>query len=236
MSRFFNPDNPIMEFIAKIFDLILLNLIFIFSCVPIITIGASTSALSYVTLKMVRGEDPYIWQNFWKSFRQNFKQGTLIWVFSILVFIFLGMDFYIINSQNTTLFAVIRILLWCVCLVALSVFLYVFPIISHFVCSTTQALKNAVDLICKDNLIGRSQLQKLFKEQCNRGIIEYFSILKIEVAKELIRTNHMNFTQISAHLGYTSIHYFSRQFKKIVGMTPSEYASSVKAIAEGNTN
>ena len=132
MSRFFNPDNPIMEFIAKIFDLILLNLLFIFSCVPIITIGASTSALSYVTLKMIRGEDPYIWQNFWKSFRQNFKQGTLIWVFSILVFIFLGMDFYIINSQNTTLFAVIRILLWCVCLVALSVFLYVFPIIMTF--------------------------------------------------------------------------------------------------------
>ena len=65
-----------------------------------------------------------------------------------------------------------------------------------------------IDLICKDNLIGRSQLQKLFKEQCNRGIIEYFSILKIEAAKELIRTNHMNFTQISAHLGYTSIHYF----------------------------
>lgn len=58
MSRFFNPDNPIMEFIAKIFDLILLNLIFIFSCVPIITIGASTSALSYVTLKMVRVRTP----------------------------------------------------------------------------------------------------------------------------------------------------------------------------------
>ena len=116
----------------------------IVTSIPIITIGASTSALSYVTLKMVRGEDPYIWQNFWKSFRQNFKQGTLIWVFSILVFIFLGMDFYIINSQNTVLFAVIRILLWCVCLVALSVFLYVFPVISHFVCSTAQALKNAV--------------------------------------------------------------------------------------------
>ena len=48
-----------------------------------------------------------------------------------------------------------------------------------------------IDLICKDNLIGRSQLQKLFKEQCNRGIIEYFSILKIEAAKELIRTNQI---------------------------------------------
>ena len=144
MSRFFNPDNPVMEFIAKIFDLVILNLIFIFSCVPIITIGASTSALSYVTLKMVRGVDPYIWRNFWKSFRQNFKQGTLVWIFSILIFIFLGMDFYIINSQNTSLFAVVRILLWIVCAVALSVFLYVFPVISHFVCTTKQALKNAL--------------------------------------------------------------------------------------------
>ena len=144
MSRFFNPDNPVMEFIAKIFDLVILNLIFIFSCVPIITIGASTSALSYVTLKRVRGEDPYIWRNFWKSFRQNFKQGTLVWIFSILIFIFLGMDFYIINSQNTSLFAVVRILLWIVCAVALSVFLYVFPVISHFVCTTKQALKNAL--------------------------------------------------------------------------------------------
>ena len=144
MSRFFNPDNPVMEFIAKIFDLVILNLIFIFSCVPIITIGASTSALSYVTLKMVRGEDPYIWRNFWKSFRQNFKQGTLVWIFSILIFIFFGMDFYIINSQNTSLFAVVRILLWIVCAVALSVFLYVFPVSSHFVCTTKQALKNAL--------------------------------------------------------------------------------------------
>ena len=129
---------------SKVADLCILNIICVVCCIPVITAGASITAMYYVTLKMVRGEDPYIWQNFWKSFRQNFKQGTLIWVFSILVFIFLGMDFYIINSQNTTLFAVIRMLLWCVCLVALSVFLYVFPIISHFVCSTTQALKNAV--------------------------------------------------------------------------------------------
>lgn len=89
-----------------------------------------------------------------------------------------------------------------------------------------------IDQICHDNLIGRSQLQKLFKEQCGLGIIEYFSRMKINSAKELIRTNRMNFTQISEHLGYTSIHYFSRQFKKITGMTPSEYASSIKAVSE----
>ncbi|MEG2232251.1 MAG: AraC family transcriptional regulator, partial [Lachnospiraceae bacterium] len=45
---------------------------------------------------------------------------------------------------------------------------------------------------------------------------------------------HMNFTQISDFLGYNSIHYFSRQFKKTTGMTPSEYASSIKLLAEKN--
>lgn len=91
-----------------------------------------------------------------------------------------------------------------------------------------------IEQICHDNLIGRSQLQKIFKEQCNMGIIEYFSSMKINAAKELMRTNQMNFTQISEHLGYTSIHYFSRQFKKVTGMTPSEYASSIKAMADGS--
>ena len=56
--------------------------------------------------------------------------------------------------------------------------------------------------------------------------------MKIEYAKQLIRENQMNFTQISDFLGYSSIHYFSRQFKKISGMTPSEYASSIKALSE----
>lgn len=91
-----------------------------------------------------------------------------------------------------------------------------------------------IEEICRDNLIGRSQLQKIFKEQSSMGIIEYFSNMKITAAKELIRTNRMNFTQVSEHLGYTSIHYFSRQFKKLTGMTPSEYSSSIKAMAEGS--
>ena len=144
MNRLFSYDNPVMQFISKIFDLVILNLIFIFSCIPVFTVGASLCALNYVSLKMVRNEDPYIWKNFWESFRQNFKQGTLVWILTLLVCTFLGMDFYIINSQDTTMFAVIRVLLWIICVILLSMFLYVFPIISHFVCSTRQAIKNAL--------------------------------------------------------------------------------------------
>ncbi|MEG0228278.1 MAG: AraC family transcriptional regulator, partial [Lachnospiraceae bacterium] len=65
-----------------------------------------------------------------------------------------------------------------------------------------------IEQICRDNLVGRSQLQKIFRDKSGLGIIEYFSKMKIDTAKQLIRTNRMNFTQISEKLGYTSIHYF----------------------------
>jgi YesN/AraC family two-component response regulator len=51
-----------------------------------------------------------------------------------------------------------------------------------------------------------------------------------------MRERHMNFTGIADYLGYKSIHYFSRQFKKITNMTPSEYVASVKGMSEGPTN
>lgn len=146
MGRLFNIDNPFMQFISKIFDLVILNLIYILSCIPVITIGASTSALYYVCLRMVRGDDPYIWQNFWKSFRQNFKQGTLLWLLCIFAFGFLGMDFYIINAKDTTLFAIIRVGLWIVCLMLACIFFYLFPVVSHFICTTKQALQNAAKM------------------------------------------------------------------------------------------
>lgn len=89
-----------------------------------------------------------------------------------------------------------------------------------------------VEQICRDNMIGRNTLQKIFQKKTGQGIIEYFSTLKIEEAKRLIRTGRYNFTMLSELLGYNSIHYFSRQFKKLTGMTPTEYASSIKAISE----
>lgn len=89
-----------------------------------------------------------------------------------------------------------------------------------------------IEQICKDNLIGRSGLQYLFSSKLNCGVMEYFTTLKIDMSKQLIRDNHMNFTQIADYLGYSSIHYFSRQFKNTTGMTPSEYSSSIKALSE----
>lgn len=88
--------------------------------------------------------------------------------------------------------------------------------------------------ICRDNLVGRSYLQKIFREKTGGGAMEYFGTLKIKKAKEMIREGSHNFTEIASLLGYNSIHYFSRHFKKVTGMTPSEYASSVKILAQKN--
>ncbi len=88
--------------------------------------------------------------------------------------------------------------------------------------------------ICRDNLIGSSQLSRLFYSFHHCGVIDYFIRLKIDAAKQMIRNDHMNFSQIADRLGYSSIHYFSRQFKKQTGMTPTEYSESIRCLAEKN--
>lgn len=89
-----------------------------------------------------------------------------------------------------------------------------------------------IEQISRDNFIGTSQLKKMFRERAGCGVITYFNRMKIDMAKQLIRNNELNFTQIAGYLGYDSVHYFSRQFKQLTGMSPSEYADSVKKIAD----
>lgn len=89
-----------------------------------------------------------------------------------------------------------------------------------------------LEQICRDTLTSRSQMQTLIHQKHNCGVIELFNQMKISEAKQLIRDNHLNFTEIAEKLGYTSIHYFSRHFKQSTGMTPSEYSSSIKRLME----
>ena len=81
-------------------------------------------------------------------------------------------------------------------------------------------------------MIGRSQLQKLFHQQTGGGVMEYFGRMKIRAARQMIREGHLNFTQIAEKLGFQSVHYFSRRFKLLTGMSPSQYAKSVKMLSD----
>ncbi len=88
--------------------------------------------------------------------------------------------------------------------------------------------------ICRDNLVGRAQLERYFHEQTGGGVIDYFNRMKIRAAQEMIREGRLNFTQIAARLGFQSVHYFSRRFKLLTGMSPSEYADSVKMLSDAS--
>lgn len=94
-------------------------------------------------------------------------------------------------------------------------------LLSYLFSHLTQQL--TLEKICRDTLMGRSQLEKLFHENFHCGVILYFHRMKVEEAKRLIRDSRMDLAQIADALGYRSAQYFSRQFKKLTGMSPAQY-------------
>ena len=81
--------------------------------------------------------------------------------------------------------------------------------------------------LCEVFLVGKTQLCKIFNETVNQSPIEYYSNLKIKEAKKLLREKNYSITQISEMLGYSSIHTFSRAFKKAAGFSPTAYMHSI---------
>ncbi len=81
--------------------------------------------------------------------------------------------------------------------------------------------------LCEKFGISGTNMKKLFRDNLGFGAMDYFSRCKIDCAKHLIREKEMNLAEISDYLCFSSQQYFSRRFKSIAGMSPSEYAQSV---------
>ncbi len=86
----------------------------------------------------------------------------------------------------------------------------------------------SLDALSQHLSISPSSVIKLCHDCCGQTPITYFIQLKIAEAKRLICESSFNFSQIAESLGYNSVHYFSSQFKKETGQTPSEYAASIQ--------
>ena len=134
MNRLFTPDNPVMQFITKLACTAYLNLLWFICCIPIVTAGASTTALYYVTLKMVKDEESGLTRAFFHSFKENFRQGTIIWLILLAAGIVLGIDGYVLYHLRfehifwtiiTAIFVIVAIAYAIICL-------YIFPLLSRF--------------------------------------------------------------------------------------------------------
>lgn len=77
---FLKTDNPVFSFMGRLGDVVLLNVTWLLCCLPVITVGASATALFYVARKMAAGEDYRVWRDFFHSFRANWKQATALWL------------------------------------------------------------------------------------------------------------------------------------------------------------
>ncbi len=81
--------------------------------------------------------------------------------------------------------------------------------------------------------VSASVIKKTFREHMSCGVMEYFTRLKIDAAKELIRGSELNFTEIADRLSFNTSQYFTTVFRRVSGMTPTEYAYSVRSSFEG---
>ena len=139
----FNYENPVWQFMGRIADLMILNAMALIFSIPIITIGASWTALYYCTVKIVRKEDTYVWKEFWNSFKSNFKQATIIWLILIPFLAILFVDVLMWYNDPTLLPKVLKVTTVIVICIVLAITIYVFPILSHFDNTTRNTLKNA---------------------------------------------------------------------------------------------
>ena len=140
-----NPDSRIMSFLAKLGDMFILNVLYLVCCIPVITIGAATTALYYNTLKMAENRESYVWREFLRTFKENFKQATIIWMIILVIGAVLVGDFLVmggIGSQALASVTAIVVIVVGVFLILTAV--YVFPVLARFDNSVLNIMKYAL--------------------------------------------------------------------------------------------
>ncbi len=140
-------DNTLLSILGKITDSLLLCLLYLLSCLPIITIGAATTALYYTTHKVLRCDRSYLWKEYKRAWKENFKQATICWLIFAGIGALLGFDIYVMYGifragspygSAYVFFAVLLMaeILWMV---------YTFAYIARFQNSTKEVLRNSAN-------------------------------------------------------------------------------------------
>lgn len=136
-------DSPVIAFLNKVTDLILLNIIYVICCLPVFTIGAATTAMYYVCIISIRQGDGYVVKRFFESFRRNFKQATFIWIPMIVIWVVMGFDLFFWYQMGTGFSKVMFVLSAIVSFMLLIVCMYIFPVLAKLAGNIKATVKNA---------------------------------------------------------------------------------------------
>lgn len=139
----FNMESSFMRALGKIADLMILNVLTMLLCLPVITGGAAITALHYMCLKLARDEEGYILKGYFKSFRENFRQATVIWFLFLLAAGVVAGDIAIMYYAVIEFPIVVRIGILIMGFIVLCTGLYVFPLQARFANPIKMTIRNA---------------------------------------------------------------------------------------------
>lgn len=142
-EKIFNMDNAVWRAMAKVADLVIANLLFLVCSIPIVTIGASMTALYTVTLKMVDKSGGYVSKDFWSAFKSNFKQSTIIWLIMLAVGVFIAGDYYLVSQMVATVGKAVKYIVLILAFLYFMIISYVFPLQSKFENTIVRTITNA---------------------------------------------------------------------------------------------
>ncbi|HWT76236.1 MAG TPA: DUF624 domain-containing protein [Mobilitalea sp.] len=138
----FSVDSPLYKFISRLWDMIVLNFLWLVFSIPIITIGASTVAAYSVALKMVDDEEGYIARSFVKAFKDNIRQGVVLGLIAMVAGYIVYINFALFNALDSN-----PLPLLLVGIVAgiyfLSSLLYAFPLAARYHNTIFQIMRNS---------------------------------------------------------------------------------------------
>jgi uncharacterized membrane protein YesL len=132
-----------MNFLTKVADIMIVNFLFILFSIPIVTIGASFTAAYYMCLKMVKDEETYIVKGFWKSFKENFLQSTVLWVIILIVAGVLIADYRLILYSGVEFSRGVRIAILTVTVVIALGVAFIFPLQARYKNTIRGTIKNS---------------------------------------------------------------------------------------------
>jgi uncharacterized membrane protein YesL len=146
MDRFFDANNPLMQFLSRLVDLAVLNLMTIACMIPVVTAGAAITAMNNVLIHIVRKDETYVWKMFLTSFRQNLKQGVGLGLLFTAIFAFAGLELVMLHSVDAKAATLFMIIITVISLCVVAIGMYTFALLSRFENTMRGTLVNAVSL------------------------------------------------------------------------------------------
>ncbi len=142
MERWLGLDSKFYKWGTLLADLIILTVLWLICSLPVITMGASTTALYYVTTRQLSNREGYVSRDFFRSFRKNFFQATFVEI--ILGIITVALIFNIITIDRSTAFGTFMYPVQFIILYEVTIItIYIYPILSRFEFKTIQLFKTA---------------------------------------------------------------------------------------------